>query len=97
MFVVLNESWPRSQDNEGENTKSLMRRVVSNFSKERMDKSISRIRRRIVTVRPVGLCPYFPFTLHRQTYEIFMNRSGLSDGHFAMLMLAVGRIATCRP
>ena len=43
------------------------------------------------------VCPYFSMTLYRQTYEIFMNRSGLSDGHFAMLMLAVGRIAIRRP
>ena len=30
-------------------------------------------------------------------YEIFRNRSGLPDGHFAMLMLAVGRFVPLGP
>jgi hypothetical protein len=30
--------------------------------------------------------------LRRDPYGIFMHRSGLSDGHFAMLILVVGRI-----
>jgi hypothetical protein len=36
--------------------------------------------------------PIFPVRLRRGDYEIFMNRSGLSDGHFAMLIPGVGRI-----
>jgi hypothetical protein len=40
------------------------KKVVSNFSRERMDESISSIRLRIVTVRHVGLCPYYIPSLH---------------------------------
>ena len=39
-----------------------------------------------------ALSPYFSVGLRRCPYGIFMNRSGLSDGHFAMLVLVVGRI-----
>jgi hypothetical protein len=44
-----------------------------------------------------ALSLYFSVGLRRGPYGIFMNRSGLSDGHFAMLIFAVGRIVPGGP
>ena len=73
------------------------KKVVSNFSKERMgqiDFLNPPENCRLPSCRPMSFCSA---GLRRGPYEILMNRSGLPHGHFAMLMLAVGRIVPRGP
>ena len=49
-----------------------------------------------MTFRQAALCLYFSVGLGCCPYEIFRDRSGLPDGHFAMLMLAVGTLRSSR-
>jgi len=41
--------------------------------------------------------PQLPPHVEINPYEILMNRSGLPDGHFAMLTLGVGRFRSIGP
>lgn len=78
---------------DSEENRTTDEKVVNNFGKARNGtnqilESVDELR----TVYPDAVCPYFSVRLTSRTYEIFMNRSGLSDGHSAMLIPAVGRI-----
>jgi hypothetical protein len=77
------------------------KKVVSNFSKERMGQidflNPSENSRLPSRRRYVFIFPCFSVGLGRGPYEILMNRSGLSDDHFAMLMLAMGRFVPLGP
>jgi len=66
---------------------------VSKFRKEQMGRiKLLNPWMKLRTVYPPAVCPYFSVRLPSRTYGIFMNRSGLSDGHFVTLIPAVGRV-----
>jgi hypothetical protein len=72
--------------------KTLHKKVVSNFRKERMGR-ISFLNPPEQFPLPISWqCHSFSVRLRRGAYEIFMYRSGLPNGHLAMLVFRAGTV-----
>jgi len=72
--------------------KTTHKKVVSNFRKERMGRISFLNPRSSADCHRAALCPSFSVRLRRGAYEIFMYRSGLPNGHLAMLVFRAGTV-----